>query len=389
MPLPSVPPEQSDAQSTRLARLQAFLDQDPDNLPLLTDVADLALACGDFLAARNALRHGLELRPGDPCFCLRLSSVALAEGSADEALGITEQLLALGQYDPAIRFNRAFALVRLGRFAEAKELLVALHGEETSYPLVVRLLIRCHHYLGELEEAVALAKQYLAAHPDEGDVSGMLSLLYFDSNDLAQAGEWARRALACAPDNPDALLAAGGAALGAEKSRDAREFLLRAVDVDPRNGRAWLNLGLADLLEFNLEAARSKLDQAARYMPGHIGTWHVLAWIHLLLGDIDAAEASFKRALEIDENFGETHGGLAAVAAMRGEWEAAEKLSKTARRLDPGSMSAHYGQIVRLRREGRADAAMHVLESALRQGKAPAGGSLLEMLGRVASRHRR
>lgn len=373
----------------RLSRLQCFLDQDPDNLNLLADVADLALTCGNLPVARTAIQHGCELRPGNPFFSLRMSSVAIAEGNFDEALQITGSLLDAGHRDAAVRFNHAFALVHTGVFADARDMLAELHAEQVPYPLVVPLLIRVHHYLDEIPEGIALAQSYLDSHPGSGEVAGMLSLLFFDNDDLLQAREWSQRALASAPNNLDALLAAGGTALGAEDVEEARTALLHAISVDPRNGRAWSNLALADVLQFDLKAAREKLSQALKYMPEHIGTWHVLGWIELLQGDVDAAENCFRQALVIDENFGETHGGLAAVAAMRGNWEEAEKCAKIARRLNPESMSQHYTQVLYLQQNGQAGAAMEALKSALLQGKAPAGGNLLEMLGRVVHRQRR
>ncbi len=389
MPTSSKPTATAGELTARLSRLQGFLDQDPDNLNLLAEVGDLALACGDLPAARMVIQHGLELRPDDSYFFLRMSSVAIAEGNFDEALEITDDLLNAGHRDAAVRFNHAFALVHTGAFADAHPLLAELYAEQTPYPLVLQLLIRAYHYLGEIPEAIALAQDYLASHPGNGEVAGMLSLLHLDNDDLEQARDWSQKALAVAPDNLDALLAAGASALGAEDVEEARTFLLHAVSIEPRNGRAWSNLALADMLDFDLDSARDKLKQALKYMPEHIGTWHVLGWIELLQGHVDAADNSFRQALAIDENFGETHGGLAAVAAMRGQWDEAEKCAKIARRLDPEAMSQHYAKILRLQHDGQVTLAMEMLKSTLQQRKAPAGGNLLGMLGRAAARRRR
>jgi Flp pilus assembly protein TadD len=378
-----------DTNHARLQRLQAFLDNDPENPRLSADLADLALECGEIELARTTVQHMLEQHPSDPYFGLRMSSVAIAGGNFDEALALAESLLALGHDDAAIRYNQAYALFNLHRFAEAKTVLQALYQAEAPLPLVVRLLIRAHHYLGEVEEAIVVATAFLAAHPENSDVAGMLSLLYFDNNDLAAAREWSQRALTDAPQNLDALLAAGGAALGAEDAQTAKALLYQAVSVQPRNGRVWANLGLADLLNLDLDAAEEKLLHAVKYMPEHIGTWHVLGWIQLLKKNIEGADTSFRTALALDENFGETHGGLAAVAAARGDWTTAERCSKTARRLDPQSMSANYAQILQMQSMGRADLAQRLIEGSLRQGQAPAGGNLLEMVGRVVSKRRR
>lgn len=378
----------ADVSQARLQRLQRFLDDDPENPNLSADLADLAMDCGDLELARATIQRMLDRRPDDPYFGLRLSSVAIAGGNFDEALTLVEALLAAGHNDAAVRFNQAYALFSLRRFVEAKDVLKILHHEQTPYPLVVRFLIRAHHYLGEIDDAIDIAKEFLEAHPDSNDVAGMLSLLYFDNDDLVSAQAWSQRALAGAPQNLDALLAAGGVALGAEDAEAAKALLLRAVSVQPRNGRVWSNLGLADLLDFDLDAAQEKLTHAVKYMPEHIGTWHVLGWIQLLKKNIDGAEVSFQTALALDDNFGETHGGLAAVAAARGDWVKAEQYSTIARRLDSKSMSFNYAQILQLQSTGRADQAQRLIETALRQGRAPAGGDLLEMLGRVVNKRR-
>ena len=375
--------------NNRLVRLEVYLEEDPDNLNLLAEIGDLALECGATPKARSIVRRALELRPDDPYFSLRLSSVAIAEGNYGEALTITEHLLLSNHTDPAVRYNRAIALVNLGIYADAKEILIELNAEPQHYPQVVRLLIRVHHYLGELPEAVALASEYLNHHPEASDVAGMLSLLYCDCDDLASADKWSTQALKANPNNLDALLAAGNIALGSEDSKIAKDMLHRAIAVQATNGRAWTSLGLADLLDLDIDAAHVKLLQAVKYMPQHIGTWHILAWIQLLKNDIDGAEESFKQALALDENFGETHGGLATVAAARGNFDDAERLSKVARRLNPNAMSAHYAQALRLQRQGSSDVAERIIKSALSQGKAPLGGNLLDMAKRVTNPHRR
>lgn len=377
-----------DEARSRLVRLQSYLGQDPDNLDLLADVADLALGLGEIDLARNSVIRALELRPGDAFFSLRLSSVAIAEGNFDDALAITTALMNRGEHHPAIRYNHAFALVSAARFAEARPILAELHAEKAEYPLIGPLLIRCHHYLADLDQAIALAQDLLITRPDDAQIVGMLSLLYFDRNDFAHAGAWAEKALALDPANLDALLAAGGSALANENAASATDFSHRAISAKPRNGRAWANLGMAELLKLNLTGAREALENATKYMPGHIGTWVALGWTQLLQNDLDAAEASFQAALAIDDNFGETHGGLAAVAAMRENWAQAEQSATIARRLAPDSMAHHYVKIVKQIREGQPELALRLMDRALSSQQAPAGGSLRDMLIRLTAGRR-
>jgi Flp pilus assembly protein TadD len=219
--------------------MQGFLEQDPDNLSLLADVADEALQLGDTEVALSAVRRLLELKPNDPASRLRLSSITLAEGNISESLAITGELMTEGIKDSAVLYNHAFALVSSGRFGEAKDILLSLYEQHAPIGDVVPLLLRCHHYLGELDEAIELALKHLQTSPQDRQVAGMLSLLYLDLEDFAKAEEWSQRALSEGSENLDALLAAGGVALAREEGQTAKELMFRAVAVRPQNGRAW------------------------------------------------------------------------------------------------------------------------------------------------------
>lgn len=370
---------------TRLERLQGFLEQDPDNLNLLAETADEAIKLGETGIALSAAQRILELHPNDNFSRLRLSSIAIAERNFAESLAITSALISEGLIDPAIRYNHAFALASTGEFADAKNILLSLHAERTSILNIVPLLIRCCHYLGELEQGVVIALDHMESSPQDSQVAGMLSLLYFDLNDLEHAGVWSQRALNGNGRNLDALLTAGGVALAKEDGNSAKELTLRAISEQPQNGRAWTNLGLAELLSVNLDGAREALARSVKYMPDHIGTWIALGWTQLLQNDIEAAEATFQAALAIDKNFSESHGGLAAVAAMRSDWVSADNHAKTARRLDPTSMAHHFTQILKTSRDGDIQTASLLINKALIQKSSPSGGNLLEMLARVAS----
>lgn len=379
----------TDAARARLQRLEGFIEQDPDNVNLLADAAECALLLDDLPRARAHLQRALELVPGSAPLRLQLSSVAIAEGNFDDSLALTTALLDGGVDEAAVRFNHAFALVSLQRHEEALPMLVRLHVESLPYPMVVRLLIRCHHYLGDLDEAIAVADAHLAAHADDADVAGMLALLHFDNEDFAAARAWGTRALAGSPGNLDALLAVGMVALSSEEVDTGKSLLKQAVSADPRNGRAWAGLGLAEMMTFDLPAAERMFGQAVKNMPAHIGSWHMLGWVQLLQGQVDAAEANFKTALDIDDTFGESHGALAAVAATRGEWDKAERLTEVARRLDPDAMSVRYVDLLKAHRDAPMDPAVtqRFLRHVLQATRAPGGtGTLADMAERMSVR---
>lgn len=374
----------------RLQRLEGFIEHDPDNVNLLADAAECALAAGDPGRARAHVQRALELAPGQGPLLLQLSSVAIAEYNFDDSVAITSALIGEGIDDAAVLFNHAFALVHLQRYDEALPVLQRLAQQVEVSPWVPRLTIRSLHALGDLDEAIALAAAHLASHPDDADVEGMLALLYFDNEDMAAARRHAAHALASQPDNLDALLAAGMVALADEEVERGQDLLQRAVTVQPRSGRAWVGLALAELMGFDLPAAERLMQQALRHMPSHIGSWHLLGWVQLLQQKVDEAEASFRSAYELDDTFGESHGALAAIAATRGQWAEAERLAEVARRLDGESMAIRYVDLLRAAQSGRLspDAVRALLTQAIRSMSAPAGGSLEAFAQRLDRRER-
>jgi tetratricopeptide (TPR) repeat protein len=380
----STPTRRSDPD--RVARLRSYLVQDPDNLHLLGEIADAALSAGEPANARAAIERARALAPDDASFRFRASSLALAEGRWDEAAALCQGLLHAGHDAIAIRCNLGRALAFAGRHAQARAQLEAVLDHPDAAPDTAALLVRCLHYLGELDAAIAVARRRLDAHADDAAMAGMLSLLYLDASDLPGAHEWAERALREQPRNLDALLALGTVQLARASDPQAIETFDRALALSPGSGRAWAGRALARMLQHDLPRARQDFEQAVAAMPGHIGTWHALAWVQFLMGDVDTAQRSFQSAMDLDPAFGESHGGLAVIAAARGEWERADALSRKALRLDAGSFSGRFVQSLLLQRGGRSETAQALIVRALEGYGAPGGGTLADMLRRQLAR---
>ena len=369
--------------AARLERLRGLLEQDPANKGLLAECADVALELGLATQAHGWIERALERAPGDPYLGARLASVKLALGDAKGALELLEPLAKAHPDSTALRYNLGYALVHVGRYAEAKD---ALSGvvEQSDAPAGARpVLARALHYLGEVKPAIEQVLKHVGAHPGDAAAAGMLALLYLDAADFAESRRWSEKALALQPLNLDALLASGSVALGDEDEVRATEIFERAAKASPKNGRAWLGLGLAQMMKFDVAGARQHFEQALANMPEHIGTWHALAWAQIMAQDFAGAQASFERAMAIDHNFGETHGGLGALAAFQGRWEEARQHAKRALALDPQSFSGRLVQVLELQRSGRPELAREIVERGMKAYKVPGGGSLADALGRM------
>src|SRR5262245_28992912 len=282
-----MPAKEAERLSSELARHLEFLAADPQNTRLLAQCADLALEAGRAEEARGLLERGLVLKPDDPHFKARLANARLALGEFQGAIEVLEGLIQSGQTAAALRYNLGYALMHVGRYAEAKEHLAAAAGE---VPQAAMLLVRAHHHVGELEEAIKVAGAFADKHPEDAEVSGQLAMLYFDADDLTKARAWADKALGLARKTPEAYFTAGFLALGDENEARAQELLGHALELNPRSGRAWAGKGLASMFGGDLAAAEEALVRAVEHMPQHVGTWHALGWCRIMRGDLDGAE---------------------------------------------------------------------------------------------------
>jgi tetratricopeptide (TPR) repeat protein len=370
--------------AARLERRLEFLAADPDNLNLLTECADLALELGRRDEARALLERGLALRAADPFLRARLATLKLSGGDVAGALEILEALVKGGETAPALRYNLGYALMLAGRHAEAKEQFAPIAAEMAQAAL---LLVRAHHHLGEVEDAIRVAEEYATVHPEDAEVSAQLAMLYLDNDDFTKARAWSDKALGLKQKMPEAYFTAGFLALGDEDEERAEELLGRAIELNPKSGRAWAGKGLSAMLRGDLAAGEEGLARAVQYMPQHIGTLHALGWCQILLGKLDEAEASFRKAYELDRSFGETHGALAVLELMRGAGNRAQRRADISLRLDPQSFSGRYAKVLlESKNDGmREEGVRRILASQA----ALKGGTLLDMLARHTGRRGR
>jgi Flp pilus assembly protein TadD len=366
--------------SARLARRLEFLAADPQNLHLMAECVDLALELGRAGEAKDLVERALALKPEDPYMKARLATARLQAGDVAGAIEVLEALVNGGEGAPELRYNLGYALMLAARYAEAKEHLAAAGGVAQA-PL---LLVRAHHHLGELDEAIRLAEEFATAHPVDAEVSAQLAMLHLDADDFTKARAWSDKALGLKANVPEAYFTAGFLALGDEDEERAEELLGRAIELNPKSGRAWAGKGLVAMLRGEFALAEDALRRAVQYMPQHIGTWLALGWCQMLRGELDEAEASFGKAYELDRSFDETHGALAMLEFMRGKGNRAQRRADTALRLDPESIGGRFAKVMleakneQMRAEG--------LRKLLASQSALRGGTLLDMLARHAAR---
>lgn len=130
-------------------------------------------AAGRFEEAARQVRLALELAPTEPT-SLRLAGRISAIGMRPEALSYWQSYLATGKALPAERLEVAELAVRMGRTDAARPLLEALVREMPQDRHVWRLLQRHVRNLGEIRQAMSLARMVVSKFP--GDTEAEIEL---------------------------------------------------------------------------------------------------------------------------------------------------------------------------------------------------------------------
>jgi tetratricopeptide (TPR) repeat protein len=338
---------EDNVQTSLLAQLRGFLQQDPENWNLRADFFDAALAAGEIEEARAQVDRARARLPGDASWAHRQAVLMLATRDYAAAQLAFEELLAGGVQESAILYNLGYALFMQGRFQEAAERAETLlsRSDEGARPAWA-LWLRCKHRLGGFEEALAAFRARAAQAPMPADAWGAACLMAFDMGDLQEAQAWSARALQEQPVQLEALVTRGSLALAVQDVPGATALFEQALKVNPSDGRTWSGMAMTRMLATDLPGADEAFSRAVVTMPEHIGTWIAWGWCRFLQKRLDQAQQAIEEALRLDRNFGESHGAMSVLLATRGQKAEAEREVEIALRLDPTCMSARYAQTI-------------------------------------------
>lgn len=340
-----------------LARFVGFLQHDPSNLSLRCQTVATALQLQQWHVATSVVEEGLRLHPNAPELLAHAGFLALRNNDYLQAEQDLSAASAAGMTAAGVIYNLAFARFQLKKFDAVVESTSALLARKELTGDAGLLQARALHYLGKLDDAIALLESIQADVGERDDISSVLSLLLYEVDRNDEALVLANQVLSGSSAPLEALLARGGSLVEMNRFDEARVDYERATALYPNTGRAWSGLAQVAFHDMQLDQALSAVEHAVQHMPDHIGTWHIKGWIHILQPDVAAAKHCFDKAYELDRNFGETHGGLAVCYAMTDEVDSAERHIKLAQRLDPLGFSAIYAQMLLLKKQGKSEAA--------------------------------
>ncbi|MRD48699.1 hypothetical protein [Caenimonas koreensis] len=279
-----------DSATSRLTRLEPLLAQDPQNLLLLADATDAAMAAGALARAEELVACGLELSAGGAAWQFRRATLRIAQRQLDEARAILASLAAADDAGhPAIVHNLAYIEFLQGHHAASAAVLRPwVDGPSSSTasataPATQALWLRSLHHMGSLEEAWAWTQKQLLGATLSARGAAVASLIALERSDVDAANRLAQQALDGGVREIEPLVARAGAALAARDTALAKGLFNEALLLNPADARSWSGLGLAAMLDHDFAAAKAAFEKAVATGRGGADSLQGLAWAQELL----------------------------------------------------------------------------------------------------------
>ena len=318
----------------------SFLEQDKNNLNLLLEISDLYSELDDLESAQKYLTMASDI---DREACLGYQGLLyLNQGQMNEAQTCFQEAIQITD-TPALRYNLGFTYYVNNELERAKEELTAILNSEFSL-LAQLLLARILHQENAIDESINLLQELLKHYPDDAEVLGFLSLLYFDTNEEELARELSQRALNLNPEMYDAqLVDVMLRLLTQETSVDEIEELLQ---INPHDSRLWFALGSTHLTQGNFIKAKEYLYKTLEIHPEFYDCHIALAWCQLLNNELNEAHETYQNAITLAEELADGWGGLALIYALNNDFIKAEQLINKANSIDDNCFLTELAEII-------------------------------------------
>jgi tetratricopeptide (TPR) repeat protein len=334
-----------------------------------------------------------------------LATIYIQQRRYREAATELQEALQLNPADSLVRTSYVRALIRLGDFKTAREILQEYLPQHRNEFEPVFLMGMVDRLAGNYLEAKDLFLKALSMKPDDYDTRYNLGIVFVKSGQPVQAREQLEKALQLHPSSLEVRFQLAGVlrSLGlqddsqrqldlyqhglaeqeakdvaAAKSQQAVQYLKageiqkavdsykEAAEEDPQNSKVLYQLAMALDRKRDYEGEQSVLEKTIALDPGFASAHNQIGYLILQAGQSAEAEKEFKIALSLDPHYAEAQNNLGTLYGQQGNDAAAEQLFRQAVRNDPGYAQAFVNLGVTLASESRFAEADSALQYALR-----------------------
>ncbi len=319
------------------------------------------MAAHEWQKARLDFRNALQIDPKDQAVQLLAARAAERAGEYDEAAGRYRALLEQDKASVPARTALGRLYAGGGLAAEAIKLAeegLATHPDDAGL-LTVRGVARAMR--GDLTGAQQDAEVAIARAPASADAATLLASLYQRQGRTAEAIDLLERAAAASPDDVELRAIVAQALAGVNRHGDAERHLLEIVKIEPRVLKHRYRLAQFYVLQKQTDAAEKTLRAAVEAAPGSVEAKLALANLIAAQRSFDAGEKGLKEIIASDPN------NLALQLGLGQFYEAHQRPAQAdeayARVADAAGTSAQ-GLLARNRRAALALAANNIVEGA-------------------------
>lgn len=306
---------------------------------------------GQFNEAEEIYRAILDAQPQNPDANHNMGVLAMQIGDPETALGFLQTALKSRPGNGEYWLSLAACQLRLHAWDDAEALLNEAERKGLKHPA-----------LASLRQRIADGR---AGKP--GSVTAQQALQrgiqFHQSGRFGEAIGWYQKTLDIQPDNTDAMNNLGGVLQAQGKLGEAVAYYEKAIAINPDSAEAHYNLGNALKEQGMLDNAVTSYQKTISIKPDFAEAYHNLGFALQELGRREEAIASYQKAIAAKPGLAEAYNNIGLLYEKMNDLTRAEKYIAEARSISPDAANIKYAQSVILRRRGKIDDAVQLLES--------------------------
>lgn len=268
---------------------ESIIDQSPNNVQALKELALARLELGDLEAASKLAARAAALAADQPDILEAFARIELLAGNDDKALAIVDHALAIDAAHPACCVMKSGLLSRAGALQEAERLLQRALDMHPDHPDVMAGLSGLYFTNGLVEPALRLGQRALEQGPDRPELIAFVGMQLADIGSHRHALAFLERAHLLQPGNPIYLIKLAEVQTAIGELTEGRRLAQRAVSLFPQSLAAWIAYTRIATYEGDGTKALAAFLTAAKRHPDKKGALLTLAAAYRVNGNVEQA----------------------------------------------------------------------------------------------------